>query len=241
MIVFLLALLFAACIGWTLHTRVLRRALHESRAEIDARAAKGADELITDLEAQPEAARSEIARVTTEHACWCAELGAGRLDGTPEAELAKAILERDDALAALLRQGQPMKSSDEMNPPLLPLEPHDIASWAAFLPTVRVGGALPVAFRLDGSHVVAETLVPYMQPVETKMTVPFGAPRADPSKIPLTLPEGFPVPLTARYQLPAFSPDIAAHFLRQIAGLSYQHELDEQLRVGDLRPFNPGH
>ena len=27
------------------------------------------------------------------------------------------------------------------------LEPPDIASWAAFLPTARVGGSLPVTFR----------------------------------------------------------------------------------------------
>lgn len=104
---------------------------------------------------------------------------------------------------------------------------------------MRVGGALPVTFRLDGSHVVVEIVVPYVPLVEAE--IPSGAPVADPSKIPLTIPEGFPVPLTARFQLPVFSPDTAASFLRQIVGLSYQHEIDEQLRVGDLRPFNPGH
>jgi hypothetical protein len=137
-----------------------------------------------------------------------------------------------------------MKSSDALKPPP-PLEPHDIASWTTFLPTVRVGGALPVTFRVDGSHVVVEMMVPYMPRVEAEMTVPCGTPghkpSADPCKIPLTISEGFPVPLTARYQLPAFSPDTATHFLRQIVGLSCQHEIDEQLRVGDIRPFNPGH
>src|SRR6202044_2195366 len=45
-----------------------------------------------------------------------------------------------------------------------PLEPHDVASWAAFLPTVRVCGALPVTFWLDGNCVVAEVIVPYVPP-----------------------------------------------------------------------------
>ncbi len=113
------------------------------------------------------------------------------------------------------------------------LEPHDIASWAAFLPTVRVGGALPVTFRPDHDYVVVETLVPYVAP-------PARAP-ADPNKIPLTLPDGVLVPLTARYLLPCYSPDGAAGFLRHIVREIYQHEIDEQLRVGDGRPFAPEH
>lgn len=36
MTIFVLALAIAACIGWTAHTRMLRCALHEAWAEIDA-------------------------------------------------------------------------------------------------------------------------------------------------------------------------------------------------------------
>lgn len=115
----------------------------------------------------------------------------------------------------------------------LPLAPLDIEIWAAFLPTVRVGGALPVTFRPDGDHVVVEMIVPYVTP-ESPLS-------ADPNKIPLAIAEGFPVPLTMRYKLPSYSPDNAAHFLRQIVRTIYQHEIDEQFRVCDTRPFAPEH
>lgn len=49
------------------------------------------------------------------------------------------------------------------------------------------------------------------------------------------------MPLTARYRLPPYSPDTAAHFLRQIVRAIYRHEIDEQLRVGEHRPFPPHH
>jgi hypothetical protein len=55
------------------------------------------------------------------------------------------------------------------------LDPQDIASWASFLPTVRVGGALPVTFRSDGDYVVVEVIVPYVPPPPQLST--------DPSKI----------------------------------------------------------
>ena len=113
------------------------------------------------------------------------------------------------------------------------LELHDVASWAAFLPTVRVGGALPVTFRADGDHVLVEVIVPYVPP---SPRVP-----ADPTKIPMMIVEGFPVPLTARYRLPTYSPVNAAHFIRHIVREIYRHEIDEQLRVGDERPFAPEH
>jgi hypothetical protein len=112
------------------------------------------------------------------------------------------------------------------------LSPDDVARWAAFLPTVRVGGALPVVFRPDGDHVLAEVTVPYVPP-EPRSS-------ADPNKIPVAIAEGFPVPLVARYRLPAFS-DNAADFLRHIVRQIYQHEIDEQLRVDGTRPFAPGH
>lgn len=75
------------------------------------------------------------------------------------------------------------------------LDPQDATCWADFLSTVRVGGALPVTFRPDGDHVIVEVIVPYVPP-ETQ------AP-AEPNKIPIRIAEGFPVPLTARYKLPA--------------------------------------
>lgn len=114
------------------------------------------------------------------------------------------------------------------------LEPHDIASWAAFLPTVRVGGALPVTFRPDGKYVVVEVVVPYVPPPEPE-------PPADATKIPLRIAEGFPVPLVGRHPLPPFSPAGAASFLRDIVREIYHHEIDEQLRVGGDRPFAPEH
>lgn len=113
------------------------------------------------------------------------------------------------------------------------LQPHDIASWAAFLPTVHVGGALPVTFQPDGDHVVVEVIVPYVTPAPQ--------PFADPNKIPLGIAEGFPVPLTMRYKLPAYSPVNAAHFIRHIVREIYHHEIDEQLCVNGSRPFAPEH
>lgn len=114
-----------------------------------------------------------------------------------------------------------------------PLAPHDVASWAAFLSTVRVGGALPVTFRPDGDDVLVEVIVPYVPP-------PARSP-ADPTKIPLTIADGFPVPLSARYKLPIFSPTNAAHFIRHIVREIYHHEIDEQLCVDGGRPFAPEH
>jgi len=111
--------------------------------------------------------------------------------------------------------------------------PEDLASWAAFLPTVRVGGALPVTFRMDGDRVAVEVIVPYVPPDPQ--------PTADPSKIPIAIAEGFPVPLTMRYRLPAYSPANAAHFIRHLVREIYNHEIDEQLRVNDKRPFAPDH
>jgi hypothetical protein len=121
-----------------------------------------------------------------------------------------------------------------------PLEPHDVASWAAFLPTVHVDGALPVTFRPDGDHVVVEVIVPYVPPGLRPSADP-AVPIEGKRKIPIAIAAGFPVPLTARYRLPRYAPDNAAHFLRQIVCMIYQHEIDEQLRVGDTRPFAPEH
>ena len=114
-----------------------------------------------------------------------------------------------------------------------PLDPQDIASWSAFLSAVQVGGALPVTFRPEGDHVLVEVIVPYVAPPPK--------PRDDPSKIPLSIAEGFPVPISARYRLPAFSRVNAKHFLRYIVREIYHHEIDEQLRVDGQRPFAPEH
>lgn len=112
--------------------------------------------------------------------------------------------------------------------------PTTATSWAEFLPTVRVGGALPVTFNLDGDHVVVvEVVVPYVPPAARD--------NLDPNKIPIAIAEGFPVPLTMRYKLPDYSPVNAAHFIRHLVREIYQHEIDEQLRVGDARPFAPEH
>lgn len=113
-------------------------------------------------------------------------------------------------------------------------------SWADFLPTVRVGGALPVTFWIDDAFVVVEMTVPYVAPKRAEPTdrwidTPAG------QRIPLAIADGFPVPVSGRYRLPAFSPDTAVHFLRHIVREIYHHEIDEQLRVGDCRPFAPEH
>jgi hypothetical protein len=121
------------------------------------------------------------------------------------------------------------------------LEPHDVASWAAFLPTVRVGGALPVTFRAEGEFVVAEVIVPYVTPPPREPELKLFIDNYVGGKIPLAIAEDFPVPVAARFRLPRYSPDTAAHFLRQIVRTIYQHEIDEQFRVGDTRPFNPEH
>jgi len=52
-----------------------------------------------------------------------------------------------------------VSTSDEPN-----LDAQDLAHWATFLPTVRVGGALFVTFRSDGEYVVVEVIVPYVLP-----------------------------------------------------------------------------
>lgn len=111
--------------------------------------------------------------------------------------------------------------------------PQDLAGWAEFLPTVRVGGVLPVTFTLDGDHVVVEVVVPYVPPAARDSL--------DPNKIPIAIAEGFPVPLTMRYKLPDYSPVNAAHFIRHLVREIYHHEIDEQLRIGDRRPFAPEH
>jgi hypothetical protein len=108
-------------------------------------------------------------------------------------------------------------------------------SWAAFLPTVRVGGALPVTFRIDDDHVVVEVIVPYVPPEPEPQSL------AEPTKIPLGIAEGFPVPISARFKLPTYSPSNATHFIRHVVREIYHHEIDEQLRVGAYRPFAPKH
>jgi len=120
------------------------------------------------------------------------------------------------------------------NEPPQHLDPHDCACWADFLSTVRVGGALPVTFRPDGDHVIVEVIVSYVPPA------PPEAP-ADPNKIPIRIAAGFPVPLTARIKLPVYAEENAAAFVRHIVREIYLHEVDEQLRVGDRRPFAPEH
>ena len=85
---------------------------------------------------------------------------------------------------------------------------------------------------------VAEFVVPYVTPAQREPELKLFIDNAVGGKIPIAIAEGFPVPLAARYRLPLFSPDTAAHFLRHEI---YQHELDEQLRVGDTRPFAPEH
>lgn len=109
----------------------------------------------------------------------------------------------------------------------------DLAHWAAFLPTVRVGGTLPVTFRLDDDHVLVEVIVPYVPPAQPS--------NAESNKIPLAIAEGFPVPITARCKLPPYSDEEAAAFVRRLVHEIYLHEADEQLRVGDRRPFAPKH
>ena len=125
-----------------------------------------------------------------------------------------------------------------------PLDPRDLESWAAFLPTVRVGGSLPVTFRHEGDYVVVEVVVPYVAPspaAQVAAWVDTEAAAPGPRKIPISIADGFPVPLAARFRLPAFSEATAARFLRDIVRQIYRHEIDEQLRVGDDRPFAPEH
>lgn len=121
------------------------------------------------------------------------------------------------------------------------LEPHDVASWAAFLPTVRVGGALPVTFHADGDYIVAEMIVPYVPSAPREPELKLFIDNYIGGRIPITIAEDFPVPVAARYRLPRYSPDTVAHFLRQIVRTIYQHEIDEQFRVGAVRPFAPEH
>ena len=117
-----------------------------------------------------------------------------------------------------------------------PLDPDDRRRWADFLSTVRVGGALPVTFRLDDEHLVVEVVVPYMPPELPEVRDATGT-----YKIPLQIAEGFPVPLTSRFKLPAFHAGNAADIVRHVVRAIYLHEADEQLCVGDRRPFAPEH
>jgi len=111
----------------------------------------------------------------------------------------------------------------------------DTVCWVAFFATVRIGGAIPITFHVDGDHVVAEAIVPYVEP-EPRASDP--APLSGKVKIPLRFAEGFPVPISARIKLPAYTPDDAAAFVRDIARQIYLHELDEQLRIDGARPFH---
>jgi hypothetical protein len=122
-----------------------------------------------------------------------------------------------------------------------PLEPKDVESWAAFLPTVRVGGAMPVTFRLEGDFVVAEVIVPYEPPESQEPELKLFIDNYVGGKIPIAIAAGFPVPLAARYRLPPYDPDTAAHFLRHVVREIYRHEIDEQFRVDGNRPFTSAH
>jgi hypothetical protein len=117
-----------------------------------------------------------------------------------------------------------------------PLDSTSLANWASFLSTVHVSGALPVTFRLDGDHVVIEVVVPYVPPETPEIRD-----MAGPHKIPLQIAEGFPVPLTARCKLPIYHAESAANFVRDLVREIYLHEADEQLRIGDHRPFASEH
>lgn len=114
---------------------------------------------------------------------------------------------------------QPAQGSDQS----------DLARWAELLSTAYVGGALPVSFRLDGDHVLVETIVPWVSPAPR--------PKENPNKIPLAIADGFPVPIVARHKLPPFSNVDAIRYLRDLARESYHHEIDEQFRVDQNRPF----
>ena len=122
-----------------------------------------------------------------------------------------------------------------------PLEPHDVESWAAFLPTVRVGGALPVTFRAEGHYVVVEVIVPYEPPEPGEPELKLFTDNYVGGKIPIAIAKGFPVPLASRYKLPPYHAESAVRFVRHLARQIYLHEIDEQLRVGDTRPFAPEH
>lgn len=86
-----------------------------------------------------------------------------------------------------------------------------------------------MTFHLDGKHVQVEMIVPYVPPAPQ--------PSKDPNKIPLAIAEGFPVPLVARHRLPPFSSVDPVCYLRTLVQESYLHEIDEQLRIGQARPF----
>lgn len=105
----------------------------------------------------------------------------------------------------------------------------DRACWGAFLASVRVGGAIPVTFRLDDDCVVMEAIVPYVPPEPAQS--------ADPNRIRLQIAEGFPVPISSCVKLPPFDARRAVHFVRRLVQKLYLHEVDEQLRVSGRRPF----
>jgi hypothetical protein len=122
-----------------------------------------------------------------------------------------------------------------------PFDLQDIEAWGAFLRTVRVGGALPVTFRLDitppyGEHVLVEMIVPFVEAPDAAVSA-----LQDPDKIPLRIAEGFPVPVTARFRLPLFTTAGAADFIREIVRKIYHHEIDEQIYIRSSRPFAPEH
>ncbi len=125
-----------------------------------------------------------------------------------------------------------------------PLEPHDVERWAAFLPTVSVGGALPVTFRVDlDYYLVVEVIVPYEppEPQEPSLQLFVDTAVEGKTRIPLAIAKGFPVPVSTRYKLPPYHEESAARFVRHLVRQLYLHEVDEQLRVGDRRPFAPKH
>lgn len=136
-------------------------------------------------------------------------------------------------MEADLSEPGPVTRWTALRPAEFGLEADDIAGWAAFLPTVRVGGGLPITFRLDGDHVLVEMIAPFILPMPEPLT--------DPNKVSVGIAEGFPVPISSRYRLPRYVAAHAADYLHHIAREVYQHELDEQFRVGNARPFAPEH
>lgn len=76
--------------------------LEAAQSEVEHLQTRPLLQLVKKISAERDALRAEVERIIierdaikAEHDKWCAELGAGWLDGTPEAELAKVIHERD--------------------------------------------------------------------------------------------------------------------------------------------------
>lgn len=143
--------------------------------------------------------------------------------------------------SARMEGGEVLIAGDSSTSDASILDDVDRARWSAFIASARVGGAIPVSFLMQDDFVVLEAFVPYVSPDSASSDPAICSDLnvgAFPIRIPIQIADGFPVPVSGRCRLPPFvNESLSASFLRDLVRQLYLHEIDEQFRLADRRPF----